>query len=71
MKHLHAEKVLVVKNKKLTVKIILISRIFIFSVAQLLKYCFLVLIMFFLGSFVRYFEIGKLFSVRYLALNFM
>ena len=70
MEHLHAEKVLVVKNRKLTVKIILESRIFILSVAKLLKYCFLVLILHFHGSFTPYFEVGKIFSVQYLALNF-
>ena len=70
MKHLTAEKVLVVKNRKLTVKIILMSRIFILSVSKQLKYCFLVLITHFRGSFIPYFEVGKIFSVQYLALDF-
>ena len=65
MKHLNAEKVLVVKNRKLIV-IILMSRIFILSV---LKYCFLVLIMHFRGSLIPYFEVGKIFSFQYLAVN--
>ena len=69
MKHLNAEKVLVVKNRKLTFKIILMSLIFILSVAKLLKYCFLALIMHFRGSFIPYFEVGKIFF-QYLALNF-
>ena len=70
MKHRSAENVLVVKNRKLSVKIILMSRIFILSAAKLLMYCFLVLIMHFRGPFIPYFEVGKMFSVQYLALNF-
>ena len=61
MKHLNAEKVLVVKNRQLTVKIILMSRMFILSVSKLLKYCFLVLIMHFRGSFIPYIEVGNYF----------
>ena len=63
MKHLNAEKVLPVKIRLLTVKIILMSRSFILSVAKLLKYCFLVLILHFRGSSIPYFKVGKIFSV--------
>ena len=62
---LNAEKVLVVKKRKLTVKIILMSRIFILSVAKLLKYCFLGMLMKFRGSIIPYCEVGKIFSVQY------